>query len=546
MDNQETSNKLIDRLGKPWLISIAFGISLYAALPYINFWPLAYIALILLICVTRFKHKPKRYYFQVWLGCYVHWLLACWFATRPHWAGFIGWVFMAGYLSLYYLLFVAFSRSLLARFRRFEVIIYPIVWVSLEWLRGHVITGYSQASLSHTHYELPIFIQVSDLFGSYTLSFVIAFVSTCLVLLLANKSIRKKCLYATMAIAAVSATLAYGAYRISENRLPDAEPLSIAIIQGSMDTVFPWTQELQDQSVNQYRDLTIAARKAKSDLDLIMWPESAYPVLLDPETPPEERTPDPVTFNFLYFALVGSASLPSDPPDTVYFPNRIPLLTGINTNAPSKKSVYNSATLIDQDGNIVNTYHKNHLVMFGEYIPFGDKFPVLYDLAPIPRGLAAGNAPELIKINGYGICANICFESTVPHFIRSQLNRLESNGQNVDIIANVSNDGWFWGSNCLDQHFASNVFRSVENRKPTIAAVNTGFSAHIDGNGIIVKKGGRRSPEYLLVEVYRDGRDSLYRLVGDWPVIGLSILVLAGVIFSRYSPSRQNQRDPKT
>ena len=520
---------------KPWLLSMSFGVLLWVALPYMAIWPLAYIAMAGIVWLSRWEKTPKRFYLQVWIGLYVHWLLACWFATRPHWAGYIGWVFMAGYLSLYYLLFVAFSRSLAARFRRFEIIVYPTVWVSFEWLRGLVITGYSMASLSHTHYELPVFLQVCDLFGSYTLSFVIVLVSTCLILLLQSNGVRGKLTFATVAVLVIGAVCSYGAFRISETPFPESDPLTVAIIQGSVDTEFPWTEELQQKSIEQYRDLTIAARRENPEIDLLVWPENAYPVPLEPETPDEKKMIDPIDFERWYRAFIGSASLPSDRPDQTYFPNTIPLLTGITSNIPAESSIYNSATLIGTNGITESVYHKNHRVMFGEYVPFGDTFPVLYDLAPIPRGILAGKQPTLMNVKGFGICPNICFESTVPHLIRSQINELESSGNTVDILANISNDGWFWGSNCLDQHFASNVFRSVENRKPGIAAVNTGFSAYIDGNGNVVKKGGRRKADYLIVKVYRDGRKSLYQTCGDYPVMGLAIIVAVAYSYCRFT-----------
>jgi len=68
----------------------------------------------------------------------------------------------------------------------------------------------------------------------------------------------------------------------------------------------------------------------------------------------------------------------------------------------------------------------------------------------------------------------------------------------------------------LDIHLACGVFRAVEFRKPLLIAANTGFSAWIDGDGRLLRKGRRRDTDILLAEVSPDRRSSLYLRWGDW------------------------------
>jgi len=215
------------------------------------------------------------------------------------------------------------------------------------------------------------------------------------------------------------------------------------------------------------------------------------------------------------------------------------LIVGTTTQLFSKspRRVYNSALLCDRSGTIVGRYYKTHPVMFGEYIPLGDWFPWVYRVSGMGGGLAIGDGPRLFEVAGLRLSPNICFESTIPHLVRGQLQQLARRGEPADVIVNVSNDGWFWGSSILDLHFRSNVFRAVENRKPLLVAANTGISSWIDGNGQIRSRGHRRQAEFLLAEVRADGRSSPYHLVGDWAawICAAACVALAGLGIRRRS-----------
>jgi apolipoprotein N-acyltransferase len=201
------------------------------------------------------------------------------------------------------------------------------------------------------------------------------------------------------------------------------------------------------------------------------------------------------------------------------------------TGPGNKEANYNSALLADPAGNVVGRYYKQHAVMFGEYIPLGDKLPWIYALTPMPRGMSVGDGPTALQVAGLTMSPSICFESVVPHLIRSQVIDLAKAGTPADVLVNVTNDGWFWGSSILDLHFRCSVFRAIENRKPVIVAANTGFSTWIDGSGRIRAVGPRRATAVLTAEVRPDGRTSPYHTLGDWPaaLCGIFCLVLAFV-----------------
>jgi apolipoprotein N-acyltransferase len=127
-----------------------------------------------------------------------------------------------------------------------------------------------------------------------------------------------------------------------------------------------------------------------------------------------------------------------------------------------------------------------------------------------------GDRPACFGLGDVCIVPNICYESVLSHLIRRQVNELKEAGNNPQILINLTNDGWFWGSSELDTHLACGVFRAVECRKPFLVAANTGISAWIDGDGRIRAEAARHTTDSLLAEVSLDARESLYLRYGDW------------------------------
>ena len=76
---------------------------------------------------------------------------------------------------------------------------------------------------------------------------------------------------------------------------------------------------------------------------------------------------------------------------------------------------------------------------------------------------------------------NICYEAIFPNLVR------RSARQGGQIIANLTNDGWYMRTAAPYQHWAPNIFRAVENDRWLVRADNTGISGIIDPRGRIVR-----------------------------------------------------------
>ena len=187
-------------------------------------------------------------------------------------------------------------------------------------------------------------------------------------------------------------------------------------------------------------------------------------------------------------------------------------------------------------------YDKTHLVPFGEYMPFADWFPWLQYLSPLGNGSSASDRPASFVVKGINLVPNICYETTLPHVIRNQLAALRQQGVEPQVLVNLTNDGWFWGSSELEMHLACGIFRAVENRRPLVIAANTGISASIDGNGRILEQGPKHDAGVILADVRLDGRESWYSRHGDWfagSCLAATIALAAAGVWSALSRRRR-------
>ena len=206
---------------------------------------------------------------------------------------------------------------------------------------------------------------------------------------------------------------------------------------------------------------------------------------------------------------------------------------------------YNAAVLVDRRGTVCGMYDKMHRVVLGEYVPFADWLPWLDSLS-ITGAVQRGEGPVAMQQGGVTYAVNICYETAVPHLIRRHVVQLSDQGQTPDVLVNLTNDAWFWGSSELDMHLACGVFRAVEMRTPLVIAANGGLSAHIDASGNILQRTPRQQTAMLLVDLHLPERSDIYPSVyaahGDWfailCVVCCTVFAIAGWRDKRRSQAR--------
>ncbi len=529
--------------------SLLGGLILWIAFPPLNLWPIAWFAPLPWLYPILRPHPMTRWgYFGIWVGGFVHWLLMLYGIALAHVLLVAGWILLAAYLAVYLPLFIGLCRLAVQRLRISVVFAAPVVWVGLELARGYIVTGFSAGLLSHTQTDLPALLQIADIFGAYGVSFVMMLVAACVGKILYASRVfsgatsssgeqngrtiahdlatmfGRLATYwsAPIAILALTATLIYGFVRLTEQHPgKESDKLTVALIQGSRDVHINMALANAQERMDHYVDLTDEARRKNAVLDLVIWPESMFFLpeinLAQPYfSPNSEIQVRQEEFRSSIDELVKALNSNTD--SIEYVPTRFWFCTTTVVLGERKPTFYNTAILVDENGTIVSRYHKMHGVMFGEYVPFGGWFPGIYDVVPI-EGMTEGNQAAAATVKGWTFCPSICFESTVPHLIRSQVLELEKKGTRPDVLVNLTNDGWFYGSSILDLHLKCSVFRAIENRRPMLIAANTGISAHIDGNGRVLLRGPKRQSQVLVATVQPDGRRPLYLLFGDLPAL---------------------------
>ena len=214
-----------------------------------------------------------------------------------------------------------------------------------------------------------------------------------------------------------------------------------------------------------YKLYTLSVKKSEIDgfvPDLIIWPEAATPFNIKVSPLFRDEVSDIVPYSA--YLLLGS------------------IRYDIENNA-----VYNSMEIIDGEGNLVEDkfYNKHHLVPFGEYIPLRKIFPLVESIAGGHGDFSRGKGPDIIKLdNAPAFSPNICYEIIFPNQVVDNKPEFKDRAK---FILNLTNDAWFGDSTGPYQHLDKSRMRAIEEGVPVIRAANTGVSAVIDANGIILK-----------------------------------------------------------
>jgi apolipoprotein N-acyltransferase len=142
-------------------------------------------------------------------------------------------------------------------------------------------------------------------------------------------------------------------------------------------------------------------------------------------------------------------------------------------------------------------YHKNHLVPFGEYIPFKNWLGNIMRWLDVPMSdFSAGDEYQKnLQAVGQSVGVSICYEDAYGERIRSTL-------PEATLLVNVSNDAWFGESAAPFQHLEIARMRAVETGRYLLRATNTGISAIINAKGKIMMK----SPQFEIYSLYGNAR----------------------------------------
>lgn len=236
--------------------------------------------------------------------------------------------------------------------------------------------------------------------------------------------------------------------------------------------------------------------------DLVVWPETAVPVLLDYAGPA--------------FARMSVAA-----GDT-------PMAVGIQRNAGARS--YNSLVYLDGSGRVAAQYDKHHLVPFGEYFPGGDVAAQLGLRGFAARegdGYSAGPGPQTLDFGTLGHAVPlICYEAVFPQDASGTVDR-------GDFLLQITNDAWFGQFGGPAQHLAQAQMRAIEQGLPMVRAANTGISAMIDPWGRVTDSLPLGEAGFIDAPLPAPLLETIYAKTGDWPVFYLFLIALLPLVAQR-------------
>jgi len=486
------------------------GVLLVLSFPEFNLSQLSWFALVpLLVAIYGSDWRESLWLGLVagiiYFGGIMNWIMVLIPYSTIFWVT-LGYVVLTLYLSCYVFLF-AVSVNFVSQWKRPDIqplaysFLTAVTWTGLEVLRGYVATGLPWASLGYTQWRNVPLIQISSITGMYGVTFLIAMINGMIAGFLIDIRRWRSSLKAVLVpLGIIAVCFAYGWVSLSSSF--EDEKIKVSMVPGNVsqkDKMASWGDK-SDWIFDKYVQATQYAADEKPDI--LVWPESAVPQFIFPESPELDR------LKFLIprwgaYLLMGVISYEGTYPD---------------------HKVYNSAFLLSPAGEEIDRYHKIHLVPISEYFPLKRYLPEsLHDLVTGVSDFDSGSRYTIFSAPPARIGVPICFESVFPEISR----RFVREGANVICI--ITNDAWFIGTFAAQQHFSMAPFRAIENRISIFRCANYGVSCIIDPYGRIMRK-LEKNEKYLTGEVGLHVGGTFYTKHGNylpWACLAMTLFLVA-------------------
>lgn len=379
-----------------------------------------------------------------------------------------------GLIIFLYHRFAKYCSSLSACF------LFSILWCLGEYLRATCLGGFPWLLLGFAQIDTPLK-YLLPVIGVHGVSFVACFAATLLATAMQSKN-RWVWLFAFVLLLLAPTVLKQVEWTTAQSK-----SFSVAVAQANVSMHDKWDETKFWQLLEQYRNY-IKPQLGKKQL--IVLPESAIPV-------PARYISDIMNDLDQQAKQAGSAILFG-----------IPQATATDSN-----NYYNTVSTL---GLATGHYNKQHLVLFGEYIPA--IFDPVIRWLQLPNGnLMAGPADQsLIQVHGHPIASLVCYELAYPHLLRRQLPMAEW-------IVSISDDGWFGHSLAMYQHLQMAQALSQQTGRFQIVANNDGLSALLNQHGEIVNQLPAFTAGVLSATVFPYYGSTPWVLYGDLPLLACCI-----------------------
>jgi apolipoprotein N-acyltransferase len=352
----------------------------------------------------------------------------------------------------------------------------------MEWLRGHVLTGFPW-HLAGTAWEgVPPLLQLCAATGIYGLS-LLTLIAACLVACLAMREVPLRRAGAALGAAALvlGAVFVWGALRLAAHPAAMEPGVRLRLVQPNIPPIVKWDEA--EQAANMENLIELSRAPGLEGITAVVWPETAIgggalgaadTARILARWPEAAERAGLAPGNAYYEYRLAPMAAPKDGL----------LLAGELRweEDGSGERFYNSLSIYTPDGHRPAVYDKHHLVPFGEVTPFRWLPPVAalaasvgdFTPGPGPRVIGAGRVPGFLPL--------ICYEGIFPQDARPP------EGPRPSFLLNATNDAWFGRTAGPHQHFALERLRAVEQGLPMVRVANTGISGMIDPLGRVTAR----------------------------------------------------------
>ena len=467
---------------------------------------LAFFALIPVFAVIRNSTWKVVSLYGFIFGCAYYAIFNYWLTTFHPYAILIVTIIKAAEMLLLFTALKAvdswFSKILNGKLSKLIPLLQAIVWVAYSYLSQSWFAGYPYGTIAYALYRYKVLIQIADFFGIWGLNFMLVLPQAFLGAWFCDHYSKTKTLQSDGILQHLKANkilvISYAVLLIAQiiygiitlNFWQNAEEdntFRVATVQHNADS---WKGGYTTYKKNFLNLKRMSLEAAQENPDMIIWSETAFVPSVDWYTNyPYEGDDEGDTFDYL-------RDIQELVDEFVEFGTQlgIPLLTG-NPSGVIKdetqpaydeegnwnKTDYNTVILFD-DGEIKQTYRKQHLVPFTEHFPYEKQLPWLYNLlkANDYHWWEEGTESMVFETsNGIKFSTPICFEDVFGDICANFVSA------GADLIVNMTNDSWSGAVSAERQHMAMAVFRSIENRRTTIRGTNSGITCLITPDGTI-------------------------------------------------------------
>ncbi len=371
----------------------------------------------------------------------------------------------------------------------YGIAVIAMMFVVIECWYPNVLPG----NQAHSLYIYPSAIQIVDLGGVPLLLFVTIFVNWQIVKAIHfyRQNTREAKLSVIRVLIVFALVFAYGEYRLFTYHQEANQPG----MQNKLKVGFIQPNLMREDNLDRLYTMSEELVRLNSDLDLLIWPEfpTAFSYI--------ENTFDRINVDNLIHKIHKPMMIVSG---------------YIYESPPSMENpqphYYNTAHLINENAVLLESYNKQLLAPFFEYLPWENSLPMMRTIFPESLIYAPGNQSTLFKLNNdVNIIPLICYEIIFPELTQNFI------AQGGNMIVNMTNDFWFGASRGSSYHLALGLFRSVEHKVPWIRATNSGISVFVTAAGEIIK--GSATPllqtASRTAEVFIPRERTLYSKIGD-------------------------------